>query len=86
MHIRLFALVILPIMAKHYAKLLRFNAAQVLLAKNPNMSLLDVAVKTGYYDVAHLCLDFKELNGLLPGAWAKSPQAHTSLLIDPLNN
>lgn len=75
---------IVGITAKHYAKLLRFNAAQALLSKNPNISLLEAAVQTGYYDAAHLSHDFKELNAPLPGAWAKDPQSHTSFLIDPL--
>ncbi|XOV93250.1 MAG: helix-turn-helix domain-containing protein [Bacteroidota bacterium] len=69
---------------KHYARLLRFNSALTLLSREPEIPLLEAVVRTGYYDVAHLCRDFKALHGPLPTQWAKDPQAHTAYLIDPL--
>lgn len=75
---------IMGMTAKHYARLLRFNAALMLLSSEPDIPLLDAAVRTGYYDVPHLCHDFRELKAPLPGHWAKDPQEHTTALLDPL--
>ncbi|XOV93249.1 MAG: helix-turn-helix domain-containing protein [Bacteroidota bacterium] len=70
---------------KHYASLLRFNTAMALITANPNSSLIEVALRAGYYDTSHLCHDFKKLGLNLPTEWAKSPNDHTASLLESLH-
>jgi AraC-like DNA-binding protein len=60
----------LGVSPKAYARLLRFEHANSLLAeKRPGRTIADVAVEAGYYDQSHLTRDFLALGGVTPGSF-----------------
>jgi methylphosphotriester-DNA--protein-cysteine methyltransferase len=56
--------------AKTYARIQRFHhaAARLRAGRSP----IDVALDAGYYDQPHLTVEFRELSGLTPAAFAAS--------------
>ena len=61
---------------KAYARLLRFErAASLLIARDREHSLADVAADAGFYDQSHLTRDFVALAGMTPGAYAANAEA-----------
>jgi AraC-like DNA-binding protein len=49
------------------------------LARNPERSLVDVAVEAGYADQPHMTREWRELCGYTPGQWR---EAELSLVQD----
>jgi AraC-like DNA-binding protein len=52
---------------KPAARVLRFRRALTLLERDDGARLAEIAVKSGYYDQAHLNRDFRDLAGSAPG-------------------
>ena len=52
-----------------YVVLKRLARAKQLLATRPNLTVLDVALRTGFSSQAHLCFAFRKHFGATPTAW-----------------
>jgi AraC-like DNA-binding protein len=50
---------------------LRIEEAKVILTREPDTTLTDVAHRTGYADKSHFLRQFKELNGVSPTEWRR---------------
>jgi AraC-like DNA-binding protein len=53
---------------KTVARVLRFEQA-VRLAEETELSWLEIALRCGYYDQAHLIRDFRAISGCTPGTF-----------------
>lgn len=53
------------------SRVVRFERARVLLAARPTSTVADVAAACGYYDQAHLDLDFARFAGCPPTQWRR---------------
>lgn len=51
----------------------RIQYAKTLLAENPNMTLEQIALQSGFRSNAQFVKKFKELEGLTPRQWAAKP-------------
>lgn len=51
---------------KEYHSIIRFNKVKDCIAKNPNLSLLNIAFDNGYFDHAHLSKEIKKMSGVNP--------------------
>lgn len=56
---------------KQLARMIRFQSC--LKGLQSSLPLSQIAVESGYYDQAHLHHDFKDLAGVTPTAWQKTP-------------
>lgn len=54
---------------KSYARVARLQRVLAAVSVNPAQPWADVAVEHGYYDQAHLILEFRSLTGLTPAAY-----------------
>ena len=57
---------------KRYARILRFRRALTLAHADPSATLSALALAAGYYDQAHMSVEFRALAGLTPGAFRSS--------------
>lgn len=51
---------------KEYHSIIRFNKTKNYIAKNPNLSLLNIAFDHGYFDHSHLSKEIKKMSGVNP--------------------
>ena len=51
----------------------RIQYAKTLLAENPNMTLEQIALQSGFRSNAQFVKKFKELEGVTPRQWAAKP-------------
>ncbi|MBU1053038.1 MAG: helix-turn-helix domain-containing protein [Proteobacteria bacterium] len=58
---------------KQLCRNLRFKNALSRKIQNPEGSWLETALDSGYYDQAHMIMDFKHFTGLSPSAYFKNP-------------
>lgn len=63
----------LGVAPKTYARVLRFNCAQALIAAAPRPDWAGLAVEAGYYDQAHLIREFRALAGETPARLGRRP-------------
>ena len=63
----------LGVAPKTYARVLRFNRAQALIAAARPPDWARLAVEAGYYDQAHLIREFRALAGETPARLGRSP-------------
>lgn len=61
---------------KLFARLVRFDKAYRLKARQPSLDWLAVAVRSGYYDYRHLLRDFHEFAGMTPPRLLAADQAY----------
>jgi AraC-like DNA-binding protein len=64
---------------KSLARILRFERAKALLARDDRLDLARLALECGYYDQAHLSHEFRRISGTTPAACAASPFDETNL-------
>lgn len=64
----------LGVAPKTYARVLRFNRAQALIAAAAVPDWARLAVEAGYYDQAHLIRDFRAMAGVTPGRHGRRPE------------
>ena len=57
---------------------MRLNSAKQMLANNRRMSVKQVAVANGYYDVSYFCKVFKRYLGITPNEYRNNAQSQTS--------
>lgn len=68
---------------KFFSRLIRFQAARtLLLQKNAQQKLTEIAYRLNYYDQAHFIHDFCELSGQTPGAYLKSKRTERHAALD----
>lgn len=51
---------------KSFLKLKRFEKTMAVITMNPALSLLDVAINMGYYDLSHFHNEIKQFTGMTP--------------------
>ncbi|RZQ64833.1 helix-turn-helix domain-containing protein [Amycolatopsis suaedae] len=56
---------------KQAARLMRFERSSALLRAGGYRNLAELAVRSGYYDQAHLTNEWRELAGCTPSAWIR---------------
>ena len=62
---------------KQFLKTVRFQNALRLKATRQNCSLTELAYDCGYYDQAHMILEFTRLSGKTPGSYFLDGQPHS---------
>ena len=64
-------------------KIIRFNYSTKIKYENPQLSLTQIACRSGYYDQAHFVKSFKQLSGLLPKRYypTLTPMSHSNQLV-----
>lgn len=60
---------------KLLGRVARMQLAVAELVRRPQASLADLALRAGYFDQAHMALDFRDLVGVTPSQAAASPGA-----------
>lgn len=58
---------------KPFSRILRLQKSLKMKRLQPDLSLMDVACKAGYYDQAHYIREFSDLTGLTPGQYLANP-------------
>ncbi|HMJ15782.1 MAG TPA: helix-turn-helix domain-containing protein, partial [Polyangiaceae bacterium] len=57
---------------QQYCRVVRLQRALELVAANPELSLAELAIDSGFGDQPHLCRDFRALAGLSPGQYRRA--------------
>lgn len=61
---------------KQFCRVRRFHYAVRLMATNPSMRWVDVALTCGYYDQSHFNKDFRHFSGITPSTFAPFSPDH----------